>query len=294
MSIFTGSCVAMVTPFKEDGSVNFEKLIELTDYHLAHKTDALLICGTTGEASTLSDDDQIECVRLVAEHVNKKVPVIAGAGSNNTAHAASLASACEKAGADGILLVTPYYNKTTQKGLIAHYTKIAEAVNIPIILYNVPGRTGMGITPETCAELAKVPNIVAIKEASGNISEIAKTAALCGPDFDIYSGNDDQTLPILSLGGKGVISVTANIIPDEMHDICEAYWKGDYKEACRIQLDILGVFDALFCEVNPIPVKGAMNMLGFNVGECHLPLVEMSDAHKEFVEKELKKYGLLK
>lgn len=294
MSIFTGSCVAMVTPFKEDGSVNFEKLIELTDYHLAHKTDALLICGTTGEASTISDKDQIECVRLVAEHVNKRVPVIAGAGSNDTAHAATLGAACEKAGADGLLLVTPYYNKTTQKGLIAHYTKIAEAVNIPIILYNVPGRTGMGISPETCAELAKVPNIVAIKEASGNISEVAKTAALCGPDFDIYSGNDDQTLPILSLGGKGVISVTANIIPDEMHDICEAYWKGDYKEACRIQLDILGVFDALFCEVNPIPVKGAMNMLGFGVGECHLPLVEMSDAHKEFVEKELKKYGLLK
>lgn len=294
MSIFTGSCVAMVTPFKEDGSVNFEKLIELTDYHLAHKTDALLICGTTGEASTISDKDQIECVRLVAEHVNKRVPVIAGAGSNDTAHVAALGAACEKAGADGLLLVTPYYNKTTQKGLIAHYTKIAEAVNIPIILYNVPGRTGMGISPETCAELAKVPNIVAIKEASGNISEVAKTAALCGPDFDIYSGNDDQTLPILSLGGKGVISVTANIIPDEMHDICEAYWKGDYKEACRIQLDILGVFDALFCEVNPIPVKGAMNMLGFGVGECHLPLVEMSDAHKEFVEKELKKYGLLK
>lgn len=294
MSIFTGSCVAMVTPFNADGSVNFKKLIELADYHLAHKTDALLICGTTGEASTLSDEDQIECVRLVAEHVNKKVPVIAGAGSNDTAHAIMLASACEKAGADGLLLVTPYYNKTTQRGLIAHYTKIAEAVNIPIILYNVPGRTGMGIAPETCAELAKVPNIVAIKEASGNISEIAKTAALCGPDFDIYSGNDDETLPILSLSGKGVISVTANIIPDEMHDICEAYWKGDYKEACRIQLAILGVFDALFCEVNPIPVKGAMNMLGFEVGECHLPLVEMSDAHKEFVANELKKFGLLK
>lgn len=294
MSIFTGSCVALVTPFKEDGSVNFEKLIELTDYHLSHKTDALLICGTTGEASTIADEEQVECVRLVAEHVKKRVPVIAGAGSNDTAHAAKLGSECEKAGADGLLLVTPYYNKTTQRGLIAHYTAIAEAVNIPIILYNVPGRTGMGIAPETCAQLAKVPNIVAVKEASGNISEIAKTAALCGPDFDIYSGNDDQTLPILSLGGKGIISVTANIIPDEMHDICEAYWNGDHKKACQLQLDILGVFDAMFCEVNPIPVKAAMNILGFNVGECHLPLVEMSEAHKEYVKNELTKYGLLK
>ena len=294
MSIFTGSCVALVTPFKPDGSVNFEKLIELTDYHLAHKTDALLICGTTGEASTISDEDQVECVRLVAKHVNKKIPVIAGAGSNDTAHAVELGVACEKAGADALLLVTPYYNKTTQRGLVAHYTKIAEAVNIPIILYNVPGRTGMGISPETCLVLSKVPNIAAVKEASGNISEIAKTAALCGDALDIYSGNDDQTLPILSLGGKGVISVTANIIPDEMHDICEAYWKGDHKEACRLQLSTLGIFDALFCEVNPIPVKGAMNMLGFDVGECHLPLVDLSEAHKEFVKNELKKYGLLK
>ena len=280
--------------FKEDGSVNFEKLIELTDYHLSHKTDALLICGTTGEASTIADEDQVECVRLVAEHVKKRVPVIAGAGRNDTAYAAKLGSECEKAGADGLLLVTPYYNKTTQRGLIAHYTAIAEAVNIPIILYNVPGRTGMGIAPETCPQLAKIPNIVAVKEASGNISEIAKTAALCGPDFDIYSGNDDQTLPILSLGGKGIISVTANIIPDEMHDICEAYWNGDHKKACQLQLDILGIFDAMFCEVNPIPVKAAMNMLGFNVGECHLPLVEMSEAHKEYVKNELTKYGLLK
>ncbi len=294
MSLFTGACVALVTPFKEDGSVNFEKLIELIDYHLAHKTDALLICGTTGEASTISDTDQVECVRIVAEHVNKKIPVIAGAGSNDTAHAVELGKACEAAGADGLLLVTPYYNKTTQKGLIAHYTTIANAVNIPIILYNVSGRTGMKIAPETCAELAKVPNIVGIKEACGDLSAVAKTAALCGSDFDIYSGNDDQTIPILSLGGKGVISVTSNIIPDEMHDMCEAFWNGDYKKACRLQLDILGIFDAMFCEVNPIPVKGAMNMLGFGVGECHLPLVEMSDDHKAFVKKELEKFGLLK
>ncbi|HAC42147.1 MAG TPA: 4-hydroxy-tetrahydrodipicolinate synthase, partial [Paraprevotella xylaniphila] len=203
MSIFTGSAVALITPFNPDGSVNFEKLKELIDFHLAHKTDALVVCGTTGEASTLTDEDQVECIRVAAEHVNKKVPVIAGAGSNDTAHAVNLAKACENAGADGLLLVTPYYNKTTQRGLIQHYTTVANAVNIPIILYNVPGRTGMSIAPETCAELSKIPNIVAVKEASGDISEVAKVAKLCGPDFDIYSGNDDQVVPMLALGAKG-------------------------------------------------------------------------------------------
>lgn len=294
MSIFTGSAVALITPFNPDGSVNFEKLKELIDFHLAHKTDALVVCGTTGEASTLTDEDQVECIRVAAEHVNKKVPVIAGAGSNDTAHAVNLAKACENAGADGLLLVTPYYNKTTQRGLIQHYTTVANAVNIPIILYNVPGRTGMRITPETCAELSKIPNIVAVKEASGDISEVAKVAKLCGPDFDIYSGNDDQTLPILSLGGKGVISVTANVIPDEMHDLCEAYFNHETEKARDLQINILGLCDALFCEVNPIPVKGAMNMLGFGVGECRLPLYEMSDDHKAFVKKELEKLGLIK
>ena len=294
MSIFTGSAVALITPFNPDGSVNFEKLKELIDFHLAHKTDALVVCGTTGEASTLTDEDQVECIRVAAEHVNKKVPVIAGAGSNDTAHAVNLAKACENAGADGLLLVTPYYNKTTQRGLIQHYTTVANAVNIPIILYNVPGRTGMSITPETCAELSKIPNIVAVKEASGDISEVAKVAKLCGPDFDIYSGNDDQTLPILSLGGKGVISVTANVIPDEMHDLCEAYFNHETEKARDLQINILGLCDALFCEENPIPVKGAMNMLGFGVGECRLPLYEMSDAHKAFVKKELEKLGLIK
>ena len=294
MSIFTGSAVALITPFNPDGSVNFEKLKELIDFHLAHKTDALVVCGTTGEASTLTDEDQVECIRVAAEHVNKKVPVIAGAGSNDTAHAVNLAKACENAGADGLLLVTPYYNKTTQRGLIQHYTTVANAVNIPIILYNVPGRTGMSITPETCAELSKIPNIVAVKEASGDISEVAKVAKLCGPDFDIYSGNDDQTLPILSLGGKGVISVTANVIPDEMHDLCEAYFNHETEKARDLQINILGLCDALFCEVNPIPVKGAMNMLGFGVGECRLPLQKMSDDHKAFVKKELEKLGLIK
>lgn len=294
MSIFTGSCVALVTPFNDDGSINFDKFIELLDYHLEHKTDAVLICGTTGEASTIDDKDQIECVRLAAKHINKRMPVIAGAGSNDTAHAVSLAKESEKAGADGLLIVTPYYNKTSQKGLIAHYTAIAEAVNIPIILYNVPGRTGMRIAPETCAELSKIPNIVAVKDATGDISSVAKTAALCGSSFDIYSGNDDQTLPILSLGGKGVISVTANIIPDEMHDICEAYFNGNHDKARQIQLDILGIFDAMFCDVNPMPVKEAMNILGYGVGSCKLPLVGISEEHIGYVKSELKKFGLLK
>lgn len=294
MSIFTGSCVALVTPFNDDGSINFDKFIELLDYHLKHKTDAVLICGTTGEASTIDDKDQIECVRLAAKHINKRMPVIAGAGSNDTAHAVSLAKESEKAGADGLLIVTPYYNKTSQKGLIAHYTAIAEAVNIPIILYNVPGRTGMRIAPETCAELSKIPNIVAVKDATGDISSVAKTAALCGSSFDIYSGNDDQTLPILSLGGKGVISVTANIIPDEMHNICEAYFNGNHDKARQIQLDILGIFDAMFCDVNPMPVKEAMNILGYGVGPCKLPLVGISKEHIGYVKSELKKFGLLK
>ena len=294
MSIFTGSCVALVTPFNDDGSINFDKFIELLDYHLEHKTDAVLICGTTGEASTIDDKDQIECVRLAAKHINKRMPVIAGAGSNDTAHAVSLAKESEKAGADGLLIVTPYYNKTSQKGLIAHYTAIAEAVNIPIILYNVPGRTGMKIAPETCAELSKIPKIVAVKDATGDISSVAKTAALCGSSFDIYSGNDDQTLPILSLGGKGVISVTANIIPDEMHDICEAYFNGNHDKARQIQLDILGIFDAMFCDVNPMPVKEAMNILGYGVGPCKLPLVGISEEHIGYVKSELKKFGLLK
>ena len=279
--IFKGCGTAIATPFNESG-INYEVFKKHIEDQINDGVDSIIVCGTTGEASTMTEAERKDVIKFVVDTVNKRIPVIAGTGSNNTEAVIQMTKYAESVGVDGALIVTPYYNKATQKGLIAHYTKIAEAVNIPIILYNVPGRTGMGISPETCAELAKVPNIVAIKEASGNISEIAKTAALCGPDFDIYSGNDDQTLPILSLGGKGVISVTANIIPDEMHDICEAYWKGDYKEACRIQLDILSVFDALFCEVNPIPVKGAMNMLGFGVGECHLPFNDIAGRRRPF------------
>ena len=293
MSIFTGSCVALVTPFKPDGSVNFEKLIELTDYHLAHKTDALLICGTTGEASTISDEDQVECVRLVAEHVNKKIPVIAGAGSNDTAHAVELGVACEKAGADALLLVTPYYNKTTQRGLVAHYTKIAEAVNIPIILYNVPGRTGMGISPETCLELSKVPNIAAVKEASGNIGYTAKVAAKCGDKIDIYSGNDDMIVPIMSLGGKGVISVLSNVLPKETHQMTQYCLENNFAAASELQLKYLRLINDLFMEVNPIPVKEAMNQLGMPSGPCRMPLLDMSDEHKAAMQATLRAYGML-
>ena len=288
MSIFTGSCVALVTPFKPDGSVNFEKLIELTDYHLAHKTDALLICGTTGEASTISDEDQVECVRLVAEHVNKKIPVIAGAGSNDTAHAVELGVACEKAGADALLLVTPYYNKTTQKGLVSHYSKIAESVDIPIILYNVPSRTGVNIEPKTCLELSKIPNIVAIKEASGNISQVAKIANLCKDDLYIYSGNDDQILPILSLGGLGVISVLSNIYPRFVHNMVMDYLTGNWQKATASQIYAIPLINALFSEVNPIPVKYALNRIGFNCGKPRLPLIELSDENKEVLNQLLR------
>ena len=293
MSIFTGAGVALVTPMHADGSVNFDKMKELIEFQIANDTDALIICGTTGEASTMSDEVQIECIRFAKEAAAGRVPVIAGAGSNDTAHCIALAQGCEKAGADAVLLVTPYYNKATQKGLILHYTAVANSINIPIILYNVPGRTGCNIAPKTVAELAKVKNIVAVKEASGNLSQVAEIAALVGPDFDIYSGNDDQILPVLSLGGKGVISVVSNVKPELVHACCKAWFEGDTKKACQLQLEMLPLADALFCEVNPIPVKYAMNVLGWNAGACRLPLVEPSDAHKEKIEQALAAEGLI-
>lgn len=296
MSLFTGAGVAIVTPFHEDGSVNYPKLKELIEFQLAHKTDAIIICGTTGEASTLTDEEQIECVRFTAEVVNKRVPVIGGAGSNFTEHAVALAQGCEKAGADGVLLVTPYYNKTTQKGLIQHYKTIAESISIPIILYNVPGRTGMNILPKTCLELSKVKNIVGIKEASGNISQIAETAALCcGPDsdFTLYSGNDDQILPILSLGGKGVISVLSNVAPMDTHYMVTSYLAGDIKTATALQLKAIELVKALFIEVNPIPVKAALNVMGYEVGPCKMPLCDMEEKNLEILRTALQNYGLL-
>lgn len=293
MSIFTGAGVALVTPMNADGSVNFEKMKELIEFQIANNTDALIICGTTGEATTISDEDQIECVRFAKEVAAGRVPVIAGAGSNDTAHCIELAQACEKAGADGVLLVTPYYNKATQKGLILHYTAIANSINIPIILYNVPGRTGCNLAPKTVAELAKVKNIVAVKEASGNLSQVAEIAALCGPDFDIYSGNDDQILPVLSLGGKGVISVLSNVAPKETHDMVAKFLDGDVQGAIKLQLGAIELISALFCEVNPIPVKTALNLMGYEVGACKLPLCDMEPKNLETLKNAMKNYGLI-
>ena len=294
MSIFTGAGTALVTPMNADGSVNFPKMKELIEFQITNGIDALIICGTTGEASTMSDDVQVECVRFAKEVAAGRCPIIAGAGSNDTAHCIELAQACEKAGADGVLLVTPYYNKATQKGLILHYTAIANAINIPIILYNVPGRTGCNLAPKTVAELAKVENIVAVKEASGNLSQVAEIAALCGPDFDIYSGNDDQILPVLSLGGKGVISVLSNVAPKETHDMVMNYLNGDTKAATKLQLDAIELIGALFCEVNPIPVKAALNLMGYEVGACKLPLCDMEPKNLETLRTAMTNYGLLK
>ena len=294
MSLFTGSGVAIVTPMHADGSVNYPVLKELIEFQLENGTDAIIICGTTGEASTMTDQEQIDAVRFTVETVAKRAVVLAGAGSNDTAHATELAKGCEATGVDGVLLVTPYYNKTTQKGLIKHYTAIANSINIPVLLYNVPGRTGLSISPKTCYELSKVKNIVGIKEASGNFSNIAEIAALCGPDFDLYSGNDDQNIPILSLGGKGVISVLANVAPKQTHDMVEKFLSGDTKGAAKLQLESIELINALFCEVNPIPVKTALNLMGFDVGPCKAPLCEMEEEHIEQLKTAMKNYGLLK
>ncbi|KXL52391.1 4-hydroxy-tetrahydrodipicolinate synthase [Anaerotignum neopropionicum] len=293
MSIFTGAGVALVTPTFPDGTVNFEKMKELIEFQLANDTDALIICGTTGEASTLSDEVQIECVRYAVEVVNGRVPVIAGAGSNDTAHCIDLAKGCENAGADAVLLVTPYYNKATQKGLVLHYTAVAESLSIPIILYNVPGRTGCNIAPKTVLELSKVKNIVALKEASGNLSQVAEIASLIGPDFDLYSGNDDQILPIMSLGGKGVISVLSNIAPKQTHDMVVKFLEGDIKGSIDLQLGVIELISALFCEVNPIPVKTALDLMGYEVGPCRMPLCAMEDKNLETLKTAMKNYGLI-
>lgn len=293
MSIFTGAGVAIVTPMKPNGEVNFEKLGEILEEQIAGKTDAIIICGTTGESSTMTHEEHLETIKYTVEKVNKRIPVIAGTGSNCTETAIYLSKEAEKAGADGLLLVSPYYNKSTQKGLIAHYTAIAEAVNIPIILYNIAGRTGVNIQPETIAYLVKnVENIVGVKEASGNISQVAEIAALTEGKCDIYSGNDDQIVPIMSLGGKGVISVLSNVAPEYTHDIVAKYLEGKVEESCKMQLDALPLVHALFCEVNPIPVKTAMNMMGKEVGPMRMPLCEMEDAHKEVLRKAMKDFGL--
>ncbi len=291
MSIFTGSAVAIITPFNNDGSINYEAFKNMVETQIAAGTDGIVVAGTTGEASTIDDAEQIKLIKYCVDIVNKRVPVIAGAGSNDTAHAIELAKEAEKAGSDALLIVTPYYNKTTQKGLVKHYAAIAENVNIPIILYSVAGRTGMNITPATVKELAKIKNIVAIKEASGDLSQIAKIAESC--DIDIYSGNDDQTLPILSLGGKGVISVLANVMPKEVHEMCEKFFANDVAGAREIFLNTLTLANTLFIETNPIPVKTACNLMGMNAGVLKAPLYDMESANLETLKAELKKHNLI-
>ncbi|MDF2548477.1 MAG: 4-hydroxy-tetrahydrodipicolinate synthase [Anaerosolibacter sp.] len=293
MSLFTGSGVAIVTPFKE-GKVNYSKLEEILNWHIEQGTDAIIVCGTTGEASTMTEGEQKETIKFTIEKINGRIPVIAGTGSNNTAHALEMSKYAESVGADGLLLITPYYNKATTKGLIAHFTAIADAVNIPIILYNVPGRTGVNILPATVAELAKHPNIQAIKEASGNIAQVAEIARLVPSDFHIYSGNDDMIVPLMSLGGHGVISVVANVAPKDTHNMVQKFLDGDVKGACALQLQMKALIDALFIEVNPIPVKTAMNLMGFEMGELRLPLTEMTEGNLSILTARMTEYGLLK
>lgn len=290
--IFTGAAVAIVTPFTENG-VNFEELKKLIDFNIENGTDAIVIAGTTGESSTMSDEEHKETIRFTVEYVNKRVPVIAGTGSNDTAYALELSKYAESVGVDGLLIVTPYYNKTTQLGLIKHFNYIADRVNVPIILYNVPSRTGVNIAPETYLELSKHPRIVATKEASGDLSAIAKIKSLCGDDLAIYSGNDDQILPILSLGGKGVISVLSNVMPKETHDICSLYFEGKVEESSALQVKYLDLINALFIEVNPIPVKTALGLMGYNVGPLRMPLFPMEDKTLEVLRKELAANNLI-
>ena len=293
MAIFKGAGVAIVTPMYEDGSVNYDKLAELLEEQIAGGTDAIIICGTTGESATMSEAEHSKVIKFAIDKVAKRIPVIAGTGSNCTQTAIELSKQAEADGADALLLVTPYYNKATQKGLIAHYTAIAESVSLPIIMYNVPSRTGCNIQPETAAYLAKnVKNIVAIKEASGNISQVAKVKALAGDSLDIYSGNDDQVIPLLALGGIGVISVLSNVAPKQTHDMVMEYLEGDREKALKIQLAALPLIAALFCEVNPIPVKAALNLMGKEVGPLRAPLTTMEEAHQQTLAQAMKDFGI--
>lgn len=293
MAIFRGAGVAIVTPFKADGSVDFDNYGQLIEWQIAEGTDAIISCGTTGEASTMTDEEQIETVAYCVDKVKGRVPVIAGAGSNDTNHGINLSREIEKIGADALLQVTPYYNKATQKGLIQHYTAIADSVNIPMILYSVPGRTGVNIKPPTVLELSKHPNIVAIKEASGNISQCAEIARLVPEDFAIYSGNDDMVTPLLALGGDGVISVLSNVAPKATHDMVQKFFDGDIRGAIEIQLKAKPLIDALFAEVNPIPVKAALDIMGRSKMNFRLPLCEPEESTMKLLEKELKAFGIL-
>ena len=294
MSIFKGAGVAITTPFLANGEVDYDTFRDQIEYQIQNGTDAIIVCGTTGEASCLSHVEHLDCIKFCVEVVNKRIPVIAGTGSNCTETAIYLSTEAEKYGVDGLLVVTPYYNKATQKGLIEHYTMVANSVKLPIIMYNVPSRTGCNILPETAAKLCKnVPNIVGIKEASGDISQVAKVALLCGDDIDIYSGNDDQIIPILALGGKGVISVLSNIAPKQTHDICQAFFDGDTAKAAKLQIEAIPLVGALFCEVNPIPVKKAIELQGRDTGVVRRPLTEMEPQNAERLKKEMQAYNVL-
>ncbi len=292
MAIFEGSGVALVTPFTNDG-VNYDKLKEILEWHVKEGTDSIIICGTTGEATTMTLEEKKEVIKFTVEVINGRIPVIAGTGSNNTKSAIEMSKYAESVGVDAILVITPYYNKTNNKGLIKHFEAVNNAVNIPIIVYNVPSRTGMNVSPSTLKELSKLKNIVAVKEASGNLSQVAEIKAICGDSIDIYSGNDDQIIPIMSLGGKGVISVLANVIPKEVHNMTRMYLDSKCHEASKIQIDTLELANSLFLETNPIPVKTALNLMGFEVGPLRLPLYEMDEKLKNKLEDTLKKYKLM-
>ncbi len=292
-TIFTGAGVAIVTPMNADGSINYDELGRLIDFNIENGTDAIIICGTTGESSTMTDEEHIECIRYAVEKTAGRVPVIAGTGSNHTEYAVNLSKKAEELGADALLCVTPYYNKTSQKGLVAHFTAIANAVKIPIILYNVPSRTGTNIQPKTAYELSKVENIVALKAASGNISQIMETAHLCQGQLDIYSGNDDQIVPIMAIGGKGVISVLSNCVPKETHEITQLCLENKFDEATKLAFRYLPLAHALFNDVNPIPVKEALNIMGFKAGECRMPLIRSEEAKIEELRKALDDLGLV-
>ncbi|MDE6709158.1 MAG: 4-hydroxy-tetrahydrodipicolinate synthase [Oscillospiraceae bacterium] len=293
-TVFTGAGVAIITPMNADGSINYEEFGRIIDFQIENGTDAIVVCGTTGESATMTDEEHVECIRYCVDRVNKRVPVIAGTGSNDTKYAVDLSVEAEKLGADALLVVTPYYNKTSQRGLIAHFTAIADSVNIPIILYNVPSRTGVNITLDTYDVLANHKNIVAVKEASGNISAIAKIVEKCGDRLDVYSGNDDQIVPIMSLGGKGVISVLSNVCPKETHDIAQLCLDNNVAEAAKLQMKYLELCNNLFIDVNPIPVKEAMNIIGFKAGECRLPLLKMEQGKIDILTASMEKLGLIK
>jgi 4-hydroxy-tetrahydrodipicolinate synthase len=293
MTLFRGSGVAIVTPFTANDEVNYTKFSELIEWHLKEGTDAIIVCGTTGEAPTLTDDEHKHVIECAVETAKKRIPIIAGTGSNDTAYAVQMSEYAEKAGADGLLCITPYYNRPTQKGLIANFTAIADAVNIPIIMYNVPSRTGCNLLPETVAKLAAHKNIRGVKEASGNIAQVAEVARLAPDDFFIYSGNDDMIVPLMSLDGDGVISTVANIAPKDTHNMVQYFLDGNLKAACELQLNMKPLIDAIFCETNPIPIKTAMNLMGMEVGSLRLPLVDMEEKNLELLKRRMREYGLI-